>query len=257
MIGRSSTTWVLAVAGLLLAACADRSDNNFQGWVEADLVFVSADEAGRIENLAVREGDPVAPRALLFALDDELQKADVAVQEVALKNAEQDFKRAQQLLKTNSGTQKAYEDAEAAVRTAQARLNSAQTRLARRRVFSPVAGTVEQVYYRAGEIVPATRPVVALLPPANVKLRFFVGEPMLPGFKLGDTVKITCDGCAGELTAKVSFIARSAEFTPPVIYSMEERSKLVFLIEARPETPERLRVGQPVSVTLPARDGTP
>lgn len=257
MIARRATAWALTAAALLLAACAERGDDNFQGWIEADLVFVGPDETGRIETLSVREGDPVAARALLFALDDELQKADVAVQEVALKNAEQDFKRAQQLLKSNAGTQKAYEDAEGAVRTAQARLNSAQTRLARRRVVSPVTGSVEQVYYRAGEIVPAGRPVVALLPPDNVKVRFFVGEPLLPRFKLGDAVKVSCDGCPGELTGKVSFIARSAEFTPPVIYSQEERSKLVFLIEARPDTPERLRVGQPVSVTLPVRDSAP
>ncbi len=245
----------MLVTALQLAACSNGAEDSFQGWVEADLVFVGADEAGRLDTLSVREGDAVARGAMLFALDDELQKADVAVQEVALKNAEQDFKRAQQLLKSSAGTQKAYEDAEGALRTAQARLNSAQTRLARRRVSSSVAGTVEQVYYRAGEIVPAGRPVVALLPPDNIKVRFFAGEPMLPRFKLGDTVKITCDGCLGELTAKVSFIARSAEFTPPVIYSQEERSKLVFLIEARPDAAQQLRVGQPVSVTLVAQDG--
>jgi HlyD family secretion protein len=62
---------------------------------------------------------------------------------------------------------------------------------------------------------------------------------------------VSCDGCEKGLTAKVSFIARSAEFTPPVIYSQEERAKLVFLIEARPEHPEKFRVGQPVTVTLP------
>ena len=84
------------------------------------------------------------------------------------------------LLKTSAGTQKALDDAEAALRTAQARLNSAQTRLARRKVFSPVAGTVQQVYFRVGEMVPAGRPVVALLPPGNMKLRFFVNEAMLP-----------------------------------------------------------------------------
>ena len=74
---------------------------------------------------------------------------------------------------------------------------------------------------------------------------------MLPVIKFGETVAITCDGCAAGLAARVSFIARSAEFTPPVIYSLEERSKLVFLIEARPTDPEKFRVGQPVNVTLP------
>jgi HlyD family secretion protein len=109
---------------------------------------------------------------------------------------------------------------------------------------------VEQIYYRPGETVPAGRPVVALLPPGNLKIRFFAPQAILPEIKYGDVVGVSCDGCEKGLTAKVSFIARSAEFTPPVIYSQEERAKLVFLIEARPEKPEKFRVGQPVTVTL-------
>ena len=93
--------------------------------------------------------------------------------------------------------------------------------------------------------------MLALLPPGNLKIRFFAPQPHLPEIKFGDTVNVTCDGCEKGLTAKVSFIARSAEFTPPVIYSLDERAKLVFLIEARPEQPEKFRVGQPVSVSLP------
>jgi HlyD family secretion protein len=117
-------------------------------------------------------------------------------------------------------------------------------------MFSPVAGPVQQIYYRVGELVPAGKPIVAILPPSNLKLRFFVNEAMLPKLKVGDTVAVSCDGCEAGITAKISFIARASEFTPPVIYSMDERSKLVFLIEARTSTPERLRVGQPVSVGL-------
>jgi len=88
------------------------------------------------------------------------------------------------------------------------------------------------------------------LPPGNLKVRFFVNEATLPKLKFGDPVTVSCDGCARDIAAKISFISRTSEFTPPVIYSMDERSKLVFLIEARPERPERLRVGQPVSVAL-------
>jgi HlyD family secretion protein len=73
---------------------------------------------------------------------------------------------------------------------------------------------------------------------------------VLPRLKLDDWVIISCDGCTEGIRAKISFISRSSEFTPPVIYSQEERSKLVFLIEARPEKPELLRVGQPISVIL-------
>ena len=100
-------------------------------------------------------------------------------------------------------------------------------------------------------MVAAGKPVVALLPPQNLKFRFFVPEAVLPEIKYGETVDVACDGCEKGLTANVSFIARSAEYTPPVIYSLEERAKLVYLIEARPDQPEKFRVGQPVTVTLP------
>jgi HlyD family secretion protein len=241
----------MLAAALVLAGCASKDTGTVQGWVEADLVFVSPDEAGRVEILAVREGDHVESGALLFTVDPDLQQADVAVAEANLTNAQQAYDRARELVKSAAGTQKALEDAESALRSAQARLTSARTRLNRRRAVSPDAGTIEQVYYRAGETVPAGRPVVALLPPSNLKIRFFVPEAKLPSIKRGDVVTVSCDGCAQNLRAKISFIARSAEFTPPVIYSLEERAKLVFLIEARPDAPEKFRVGQPVSVTLP------
>ena len=111
-----------------------------------------------------------------------------------------------------------------------------------------MTGSVQQIYYRPGELVPAGRPVVSLLPPGNIKIRFFVPETVLPSVALGEAVTIHCDGCKADVTAKVTFISRTSEFTPPVIYSLDERSKLVFLIEARTDTPGELRVGQPVDV---------
>ena len=241
----------MALAGLALAACDKTNERQLQGWVEAELIFVSPDEQGRVETLKVREGDQVKQGELLFTVDDDLQKADLLVRKTTVINAQQNFDRAKELLKTAAGTQKTYDDAEAALRQAKANLAWSETRLARRSAYSPAAGTIEQVYYRVGETVPAGRPVVALLPPQNLKLRFFAPEPILPEIKYGETVAVSCDGCEKGLIAKVSFIARSAEFTPPVIYSLDERAKLVFLIEARPDHPEKFRVGQPVTVTLP------
>ncbi len=238
-------------AALVLAACANTNDHTLQGWVEADFIFVSPDEAGRVETLRVREGDTVAKGAMLFTVDPDLQQADVAAAEASLTNAQQAYDRAQALLKTAAGTQKTVEDAEAALRSAQARLNSARTRLERRTMKSPVDGTVQQVYYREGETVPAGRPVLALLPPSNLKIRFYAPQAQLPIIKIGDRVAVSCDNCEKDLFARVSFISRTNEFTPPVIYSLEERAKLVYLIEARPEMPDKFRVGQPVTVTLP------
>jgi HlyD family secretion protein len=246
----------LMLAGLALAGCGKSDDRTLQGWVEAELVFVSPDEQGRVEILKVREGDQVEKGSLLFSVDDDLQRADLVVRKSTLTTAEQGFDRAKELLKSSAGTQKNYDDAESALRTANANLAWSETRLVRRRAVSPADGTIQQVYYRPGETVPAGRPVVALLPPANLKIRFFAPQADLPAIKFDDIVTISCDGCEKGLTGKVSFIARSAEFTPPVIYSMDERAKLVFLIEARPERPEKFRVGQPVSVTL-AKPATP
>jgi HlyD family secretion protein len=243
--------FTLLLSAVLLAGCNDR-EPVYQGWVEANLIFVGPDETGRVETLSAREGDRVEGGAPLFTLDDELQRADVNLNQATMENAKQAFERAQALLKTRAGTEKAYEDAEATLRTAQARLNSAQTRLARRKVASPVGGTVQQVYYRPGEMVPPGRPVLAILPPGNVKVRFYVPEAVLPHIAYGETVSVRCDGCASDITARVSFIAKSAEYTPPVIYSLQERAKLVFLIEALPDQPESLRVGQPVDVRAPS-----
>lgn len=222
----------------------------FQGWVEANLIFVSPDEMGRVETLAVREGDAVAIGAPLFSLDSDLQKAAVAENEAAVINARQAYERAQALLKRAVGSQKTFDDAESALRSAEARLNSAKTRLERRQLASPVQGTIQEVYFRVGEMVQPGRPIVSIMPPGNVKVRFFVPQAVLPSVHIDDRIRIRCDGCAGDLYARVRFISVQAEFTPPVIYSLEERARLVFRVEAIPEQAAALRVGQPVTVTL-------
>jgi HlyD family secretion protein len=157
------------------------------------------------------------------------------------------------LLNSSSGTQKAVDDAEAIIRTEMARVNAAETRLNRRKLLSTVNGSVQEIYFRPGEHVAAGRPVVSLLPPNNIKIRFFVPETLLPKVSLGQPVEIHCDGCKTNVPARVTFISRTSEFTPPVIYSLEERSKLVYLVEARTGEPGGLRVGQPVDVRFPER----
>ena len=253
---RASVMSVVAIlAALALAGCDDKP-TTYQGWVEANLIFVGPDESGRVETLNVREGDKVEAGAPLFSLDTELHRADLNMTQATLANAKQTFDRAQTLARTGAGTRKDFDTAEAALREAEARVNTSQTRLARRSVNAPVTGTVQQVYFRPGEMVPASRPIVALLPPGNMKVRFFVPQAELPRIAYGDTVTVRCDGCTGDLAAKVSFISKTGEFTPPVIYSLEERSKLVFLIEALPTEPGNLRVGQPVDVLLRDKGGS-
>lgn len=251
---RMPTSIFFAVAlAAALAGCNERADPGFQGWVEADMIFVSPDESGRVTKLNVREGDEVKAGAPIYSVDDDLQRADLNQNNATLANAQQTYDRAASLSKTGSGTQANLDAAISALRVAEARVNTSQTRLARRSGFAPVGGIIQQIYFREGEMVPAQRPVLSIMPPGNMKLRFFVSEAELPKLAIGDEMRVTCDNCASDLTARIYFIATSAEYTPPVIYSLEERNKLVYLIQARPSRPDSLRVGQPISVYFNAR----
>ena len=255
MMSSKTALRILAALTLatMLAGCKEVRNPGYQGWVEADMIFVSPDESGRVTKLNVREGDEVKPGAPLYSVDDDLQQAELYQNNATLANAQQSYDRAASLSKTGSGTQANFDSAISALRVAEARVNTAQTRLARRSGFAPVAGTIQQIYFREGEMVPVQRPVLSIMPPGNMKLRFFVPETDLPKLAVGDEVRVACDNCAADLTAKIYFIATTAEYTPPVIYSLEERNKLVYLIQARPSRPDALRVGQPISVYAGAK----
>lgn len=230
---------------------------------EAQLANIKA-AAQRPEEVAVLEaGERRAAAALdLSRIELDRQKDLVAKKvssQAALDTAQHTFDQNQAALDEArrrievaklTGRDQEIAAAEQAVDVAKANLAAAQTRLDRRRRAAPVEGSVETVYFRPGELVPAGRPVVSILPPGLIKIRFFVAEPQLPRFRLGTPVNVTCDGCGKPIPAKVSYIAASAEYTPPVIYSLDERAKLVFMLEARPDDPLALRPGQPVTVGL-------
>lgn len=138
--------------------------------------------------------------------------------------------------------------AEAAVDLAWASLAQVEWRRDQRRLFAPADALVIDTIYERGEHVPAGQPVVSLLPPENIKLRFFVPQVALATLAVGDELAVRCDSCAPKARARVSFIAPQAEFTPPVIYSRETRAKLVFMIEARPLDGLALNPGQPIEI---------
>jgi len=142
--------------------------------------------------------------------------------------------------------------ARAEAAAAKAQLAQSEWQLAQKAVASPVAARVDDTLYRVGEWVPAGSPVVSLQEAAGIKLRFFVPQPQLSAVKPGTVVQVSCDGCGAPMQATVSYVSRDAEFTPPVIYSKENRARLVFLVEARPAAADvpRLHAGQPVDVRL-------
>lgn len=141
---------------------------------------------------------------------------------------------------------------QAQVAAAEAAVAQAQWKLDQKRVAAPAQGLVYDTLYREGEWVPAGSPIVQILPPQNVKVRFFAPETVIGQLRPDRRVALHCDGCAADVPARITYVSNEAEYTPPVIYSNESRAKLVFMVEARPSVADatKLHPGQPVSVVL-------
>jgi HlyD family secretion protein len=148
----------------------------------------------------------------------------------------------------------AIDAARAQVRQAEAGLTSAQRQLSDLAPVAPSAGQIEDTMFKPGESVTANAPVVAIVPDGEVKVRFYVPEAQVNAYKPGRRVAIGCDGCRTGMTAMVDFVAARPEYTPPVIYSLDARQKLVFLVEAVPSDPRALVPGQPMDVAPTAAD---
>lgn len=182
------------------------------------------------------------------------------VSKAALDNARETKAQAQALvrqltaqLETGKSPARAdqIEQAQANVAAATAALARADYALSRRIGKAPADALVADTYFRPGEIIGAGQPVVSLLPPENIKVRFFIPETSLGAVHIGQKLRFSCDGCSDDLTGKVTYISPQSEFTPPVIYSEQSKTKLVYMIEAKPDhDAAKIHPGQPISVTL-------
>ena len=270
--------FVIVTLAVLSAACSREPSSVMQGYGEADYIYLASQEPGVLGELYVREGDAVEAGARVFTLDPQRlslnaqsANAQAAAASSAVRTAQAQATLAQAnyargLELFNRGfyprarldSDRAARDA-ANAQLAQARREagavSASSGLARRRVSdldgaAPSAGTIEQIYLRPGEVVMAGQPIAALLSPENMKVRFFAPEALLAQLRVGARVTVNCDGCDAPQTATISFVAREPQFTPPVIYSLDQREKLVFLVEARLDAAGPIRPGMPVDVRL-------
>jgi len=212
---------------------AEANLNDAQATVERTKV-----DLDRAENL-IKNGAVTAQTLDQRRSDYRSATARVAAMQAALAQA-----------RAPMGRQGEIEAQRAAVDAAKAALDMTDWRLSQRRVASPVAARVADVLARPGETMAAGAPVVSLLPPGNIFVRFFVPEADLARIHRGDRVRLACDGCRGDINAVISFVSPQAEYTPPVIYSEESRAKLVYLIEARPPPDQAVlfNPGQPVTV---------
>jgi len=182
---------------------------------------------------------------------------DKASVDAAQSNYQRDVKKIKELnaslAEAKSGARENQIKAQqATVEAAMADLKRAKWALAQKTMYAPISGFVFDTYYRVGEFIPANQPVVSLLAPENIKLVFFIPEPILSRISIGKRIRFSCDGCREKTPATISFISSQAEYTPPVIYSEATRDKLVYRVEAKivPDIAIRFHPGQPVDVYL-------
>ena len=313
---RASAMAVAAFA--LMAGCAKKPTNTYQGYIEGKFVYVASPQSGRLDQVSVARGDTVTAGHPLFALDDEPEASEMQTAEQVLRSSESrlndletgkrpaevdvtraklgqavaEKKQADEILASDEAQFKAggiaqteLINAQAAAETSAAKvkeleadlavdalparedqikaqmnqvaadrasLANAEWHLRQKQITSPRDGLVFDTLYRQGEWVTAGNPVVQILPPEDMEIRFFVPETVVGGLRVGGSVHVGCDGCASDVAAKISFVSPQSEYTPPVIYSNENRSKLVYMVIANPsaQTAATLHPGQPVEVTV-------
>ena len=250
---RASETAALSQADANTRAAEARLANLRQGrrlpeQDAARAAVTNAQAALKLSSLQLAQQEKLAKAG--FISETNLASARAARDRDAaqLRNAEAQLETARQSLGRDAELAAAQADADAA----RAGADQARTRYTQKAPAASAGAYVHDTFYTVGEWVPAASPVVSLLPPGNIKLRFFVPEPLIATVKAGQTVHATCDHCGAPMAAQISYISSQAEYTPPVIYGREARGKLVYLVEAVPkgDAIARLTPGQPVDVSL-------
>lgn len=265
---------------IIVAGCSGNTEQSLHGYLEADFVDVAAEVGGRLEWVVPR-GKRISRGELLFRLEQapesmqlrQLQaqiKANEALQHeasTALELARRERNRLQKLVAGSFVSREQLDQAKTRVQQSKDRLAALKAEgealraslekmawmIERKQPAAAAAGMVEDVYFEPGEWVAPGQPVVRLLPEGALKLRFYLPEVMRAKISIGETVRLSIDGLEEPLVARIRFIASEPEFAPPVIYSEEVRTKLVYRVEAGIEKADltHLHVGQPVDVKVP------
>jgi HlyD family secretion protein len=232
---------------------------------EAAAELANLREGSRPEEIAVteaaleaaqvrlREAQRQAERQTALARRDVVSQAnlDTAIAERDTAQTEVKELQARLAVERLPAREQVVAAAESRLAGAEAAVRDARWTLDKRTITAPVHGAVADVYRRVGEIAGPTEPVVSILPDGAYKVVVFVGETAIAGIAPGTELAVRCDGCPDGLTATVSYVADEPEFTPPVIYSVENRQKLVYRVEALPAAEARaLRPGQIVDVAI-------
>lgn len=308
------TAWFSALLAAILPGFGDDPAPVYNGYIEAEFVYVAPSVTGRLQNLSVSEGDQVVAGQFLFDMDATKQRASlraanarISQAQANLRNLETGSREAEiEVIRATLAEARAAQDlvaitlkrtedlfareivtqakvdadrtalekanahvaqleaqlrvaelpargeqviaAEATLAAARAEADLAAAQLNDLRVTAPEQGTVDKVFFDAGEVAAAGTPVIAILPPDQLKVLFYLPEAERVAFSLGQQLALTCDGCGDGIIATITRMASDPQYTPPIIYSRDERARLVFRAEAKLAKGTGLLPGQPVTL---------
>lgn len=257
-------------AALMLAFCAlgctKQSNNTLAGYIEGEYVFIGSGVPGTLVALEVNRGQAVKRGEPLYQLDlkpeqDNIQEIIASIEQAKALAvfSKLQLERQQKLLQRKAVDESTVDQARADFESKTQQINiqknkllQAQWALDEKTKIAPLNSRVFDIYYRVGEKVKANQPVLSLLSPEYIKVLFYIPEEKLATLKIGKTIHFDCDSCSEKVAAKISYISPEAEYTPPVIYSKETRSKLMYLVRAKMplDVAAKFHPGQPIDVIL-------
>lgn len=244
----------------------DQHKTVLSGYIEGEYTYIASGVSGTLTKFAVVRGQQVKQNEPLYTLDPQPElaildenKARLSQLQVQLALAAVQFERQASLFQTHAASQVAYDIAKSDFHTKQNKVLEINANIARatwaleqKTMTAPVSGLVFDTYFRLGEKVPLNQPVLAILAPENIHVLFYIPETELSQIKIGEIINFTCDSCTHKAQAKISYISPEAEYTPPVIYSRDTRTDLVYLVRAdmSPTVATQFHPGQPVDIEL-------
>ena len=270
---------LLIISGLVLVAC-QKTENKYNGYIDADLTYLSSDFGGRIANLAVTRGEFVQNGQLLFKLEQTNESRNIAISQANQDNlqaqhqqvvdkinyTQANYNRLQKLEAQGAASSDELDQAQQNLNVLKNQLSSINAQLVgnkfdtaqknwqleRKQNIAPESGIVFDSYFNPSEYVQSGTPILSLITSKNIKVIFFVPENELGKIHLGENISFTSDGNSTPQNGAISYISAQAEYTPPIIFSSEDRQKLVFRIEARLDNPSltKIHLGQPVTLEL-------
>ena len=199
--------------------------------------------------------------------------SQIAVLKEELKTARSEKERIQNMFTENAATQRQVDQTVGKVNVLNQQIKSVRTQNApivnevqsvevqidkiedqiqKSKIINPVKGTVLAKYAERGEITAFGKPLYKIADLSKMTLRVYIGETQLPQIKIGQkvTVKIDMEDGMKAYQGSISWISSSAEFTPKIIQTKEERVNLVYAVKIIVQNDGSLKIGMPAEMWI-------